>query len=194
MAWFVRRATFGAVAAAGAAVLVACSSNSSSPGPSSEMGGNANAGSAQTPPTTNSADVVAWLARGDYKSWHCEAAPHSARGPSVHAPYNRICSNTLISANAAGTDPWPTGAAAVKELYNAASDPAPEGYAVYVKTGPDVSGGTNWFYFERTQDGMVYADGKLGAPVCVDCHVAAGSDMAHTTSTGGRDYVYTPVP
>jgi hypothetical protein len=100
----------------------------------------------------------------------------------------------LVSSNAGGTGTWPEGAANVKELYNAASDSAPEGYAVYIKTAADSNGGANWFYYERVQNGTVYANGALGVPVCVSCHGAAGSDAAHTTSPGSRDFVYTAVP
>jgi hypothetical protein len=43
----------------------------------------------------------------------------------------------------------------------------------------------------------VVADGMGGSgpakDICVGCHVAAGSDAAHTPSPGGRDQVYTPV-
>jgi hypothetical protein len=172
--------------------FVGCGSSSNNPtGPGNDAGA---PGTAQSPPTTNAADVEAWLAGGQYKAWACEPMPHAPRGPSVHAAFNRICSNQLVHSNATGTGVWPVGAANVKELYNAASDPAPEGYAVYVKTAADESGGTNWFYYERVQDGTVYANAALGVPVCVSCHQAAGSDAAHTTSPGSRDFVYTAVP
>jgi hypothetical protein len=149
--------------------------------------------------------VEAWLAQGDYKQWACEPAVHAALSPSPHG-FNRICSNDVISSNATGTSTWPSGAAAVKELYASLSDTTPNGYAVYLKTAADSAAGAAWYYYERVPldstaphdaNGVV-ADGlgAAGAPltVCVSCHAAAGSDAAYTPSPGGRDFVYTPVP
>lgn len=156
----------------------------------------------QTPPTGHDA-VEAWLTAGDYKSWHCEPAVHEARSPSPHG-FNRICSNDLVAANVSGTGAWPMGAAAVKELY-AAQDGAIIGYAVYLKQAADSADGANWYWYERVPldseaphdaNGVV-ADGTGGSgtamTICVGCHAGAGSDAAHTPSTGGRDQVYTPV-
>ena len=173
-----------------------------------------NMGNAETPPMGMAA-VEAWLAGGAYKSWSCESAVHESRSPSPHG-FNRICSNSVISSNATSTAPWPVGAAAVKELWaeepdasapDAAAVPAtPVGYAVYLKTQGDSASGANWYWYERVPldssaphdaNGVV-ADG-LGASgpaqtICVACHSAAGSDMAHTPSPNGHDEVYTPVP
>lgn len=160
-------------------------------------------GDDQTPPQGATA-VEAWLAAGSYKNWQCEPDVHESRSPSPHG-YNRICSNDVISANAAGEDEWPSGAAAVKELYATADAKEPVGFAVYLKTAADSGGGDNWYWYERVPldsaaphdaEGVV-ADG-LGdqgpeKAICVSCHVAAGSDAAHTPSPGGRDQVYTPV-
>jgi hypothetical protein len=157
----------------------------------------------QTPPQ-GAALIQAWLAKGDYKSWHCEAAPHAFRPPSPHG-FNRICSNDLISKNVSGTGAWPKGAAAVKELYASASAATPVGYAVYVKTADDSAGGASWYWYETVpldsaaphDTNGVVADG-MGSDgpaktICVGCHVAAGTDPAHTPSVNGRDQVYTPV-
>jgi hypothetical protein len=141
------------------------------------------------------ANVAAWLATGQYKQWHCEPAVHAARGPSVHTPFDRVCANDVLSAAASGggAGPWPAGAAEVKEIYMAAGDATPTGgYAVSLKTAADSAGGGNWYYYE-TFDGTQYADG-MGTPICVSCHSLAGTDAAHTPTTGGRDFVYTPVP
>lgn len=170
------RLLLAAACAAGAFASACSSSNSSGPG------------SAQTPPT-NGADVETWLKTGQYKSWTCEGAPHAPRGPSIHGP-NRICSNSAISSNASGTGNWPSGAAAVKELYTNVTDTTPSGYAVYLKTAADSAGGNNWYYYERAGT-KVYSDG-MGTMLCVSCHTLAGSDAAHTTSPNGRDFVYTP--
>jgi hypothetical protein len=157
----------------------------------------------QTPPQ-GAALIEAWLARGDYKSWHCETVQHEFRAPSPHG-FNRICSNDLVSQNATGTGAWPRGAAAVKELYASATASTPIGYAVYLKTADDSAAGANWYWYERVpldspaphDDKGVVADGMGSAgaakTICVGCHIAAGSDTSHTPSPHGRDQVYTPV-
>jgi len=158
---------------------------------------------AQSPPQ-GASNVEAWLAEAHYQSWACESAVHEARMPSPHG-FNRICSNDLIAQSAEGADAWPEGAAAVKELYDSASDSAPVGYAVYLKTNADSAGGANWYWYERVpldsaaphDDAGVVADG-LGTggaekSICVGCHQAAGADALHTPTPGGRDQVYTPV-
>jgi cytochrome c553 len=94
----------------------------------------------------------------------------------------------------------------VKELYAAATDTVPVGYAVYTKTAADSAGGSNWYWYERVpldspaphDTAGVVADG-MGSTgpamqICVGCHGAAGSDGPHTPSVGGRDQVYTAVP
>ncbi len=180
-----------------AAVVAACASSSS--GTVETM----STGSAQMPPT-GSANVETWLKDGDYKKWHCEPAIHASRAPSPHG-FNRICSNDAVASMATGTGVWPSGAAAVKELYASATDTTPIGYAVYSKTQADSANGANWYWYERVPldsqaphdaNGIV-ADGTGGSgpakEICVGCHAGAGSDMAHTPSVGGRDQVYTPV-
>jgi hypothetical protein len=179
--------------------VVACSS-SSSMGPSV-----ATTGDAQTPPQ-GAANVQAWLAKGAYKSWASEPAIHASRPPSPHG-YDRVFSNALIAQNAASTAPWPSGAAAVKELYASAGDTAPIGYAVYLKTAADSAAGASWYYYEQVppstptsmvphDENGVVADG-LGASgpakdICVGCHAGAGMDAMHTPIAGGHDFVYTP--
>src|SRR5262245_23751742 len=135
--------------------------------------------------------VEAWLATGEYEDWTCESEVHEARSPSPHG-FNRICSNDAIASHARDKGPWPPGAAAVKELYASADSKTPKGYAVYVKTEADSADGDNWYWYERlTPDGKPVADGMgdegPAKTVCVACHVAAGSDDAHTPSPGGRD-------
>jgi len=164
-------------------------------GGSSATGGAGGAAVSQTPPTGATA-LEAWLATGAYKQWHCETAVHAARSPSPHG-FNRICSNDAVAAMATGTAAWPQGAAAVKEIYTAASDATPAGYAVYLKTASDSANGDNWYWYERLPSVGVVADGLGNSgpakSICVGCHAAAGSDVAHTPSAGGRDQVYTPV-
>lgn len=137
---------------------------------------------AQLPPTGAEA-VGAWLAKGEYKSWNCEATPHEARSPSPHGT-NRICSNELLSAHGAGE--FPVDAAAVKEIYESGNV---TGYAVYRKV---TSGGGDAWYWYESLDGRIVADGvgTTGKPkdVCASCHSTAGTD-GHT----GHDYVFTQV-
>jgi hypothetical protein len=158
----------------------------------------------QTPPI-GAAELMAWLRAGTYEDWTCEPEIHEARSPSPHG-FNRICSNDIIAENAAGSDDWPAGAAAVKELHAGAAGGTPIGYAVYLKTEADSAGGANWYWYEVVPsdhpaappdasgvvaDGM--GDSGPAKTICVGCHAAAGADTAHTPSMGGRDQVYTPV-
>lgn len=154
----------------------------------------AETGSSQRPPR-GAAAVEAWLKKGDYMDWQCESGIHAARTPSPHG-FNRICSNDAISSRATDDGPWPEGAAGVKELYESADATAPMGYAVYLKTAADSDDGANWYWYERIGDSTVadgLGDSGPAKSICVSCHVAAGTDDAHTPSTGGRDQVYTPV-
>jgi hypothetical protein len=175
-----------------AGTAAACSSSSSG---SPAAAGATDAGDSQTPPMGASA-ITAWLASGVYKSWHCETAAHDARSPSPHN-VDRICSNDAIATNATGSGDWPEGAAAVKELYTTTTDTMPGGYAVYLKTQATSANGANWYYYGALTAGGTVVDG-MGSDAtvmsaCTGCHLAAGSDAAHTPSPGGRDEVYTPV-
>jgi len=171
------------------------SSGSASPSSGSTSGAGGSGSTSQAPPIGGTA-VKAWLATGAYKNWHCETAVHSARSPSPHS-VDRVCSNDVIANNATGSGSWAKGAAAVKELYTTTTDAAPGGYAVYLKTQTDSAGGANWYFYgaltagDTTVDGMGSDTTVMGT--CTGCHLAAGSDAAHTPSPGGRDEVYTPV-
>src|SRR6185312_2463302 len=197
---------------AAALLLVVCLTACGDDDMSSSKGGNdaggaghaAAAHSDDQPPPQGVEAIEAWLKGGAYKKWSCESSVHASRDPSPHG-FNRICSNSLIADNARGSEDWPEGAAAVKELYASASAKTPSGYAVYLKTAADSSKGDNWYWYERVPldsaaphddkgtvaDGM--GDNGPAKTICVGCHVAAGSDEAHTPSAGGRDQVYTPV-
>jgi hypothetical protein len=178
-----------------AATILGCGSTNSSTTGTNEGGAPEAGNSSQTPPMGASA-IQSWLASGAYKSWHCETASHTARSPSPHN-VDRVCSNDAIANNATGTGPWPAGAAAVKELYANATDTTPGGYAVYLKTQADSANGANWYYYGALTAGGAPVDGmgndSLIMSECTSCHLAAGSDAAHTPSPGGRDEVYTPV-
>ena len=118
-------------------------------------------GDAQTPPTGRDA-IEDWLAKGLYKSWHCEPAPHPARPPGAHKD-NRICSNDLLSKHGAGE--YPVGAASVKELIEGGQV---SGFAVALKVKPGAE--ESWYWYERSSE-EIEADGlgNSGRPkdVCV---------------------------
>lgn len=201
------RGAQGTVAISLTLVVAACSGDDTSETGLGGAGSHAKdaevSGDPQLPPKGAQA-IEAWLKTGAYKSWSCEPSVHESRDPSPHG-FNRICSNALISDNAKGGEDWPEGAAAVKELYASADAKSPVGYAVYLKTAADSDGGNHWYWYERVPldsaaphdakgtvaDGM--GDSGPAKAICVGCHVAAGSDKAHTPSEGGRDQVYTPV-
>jgi hypothetical protein len=150
----------------------------------------------QVPPAGNAEAVQAWLDKGYYKSWKCEAAVH---GPIAISPHGmqRICSNTALSAH--GTGEYPVDASGVKELYDA-NGTTIVGHAVYrhVKAGTT---GDTWYWYEKVPldhpaphdaNGVV-ADGTGASgpakDICVSCHGATGIDADHP----GHDYVYTQI-
>lgn len=150
---------------------------------------------AETPPQGGVDTMKEWIAKGDYKKWHCQMPEHAAKDPSPHG-VNRICSNAKI-VGAGGSGDFPVGSAGVKELWDKMGGKV-IGYAVYVKTAADSAGGANWYWYEdnptiNPANGVV-ADGfgTSGNPktVCVDCHSHAGSAFAATA----RDFVFTQVP
>lgn len=197
--------TVGMLSFGGAAAVVAACDDSGGAGGAGATGSTVSgtqsstatgiAADTQTPPQEASA-LEAWLTKGDYKTWSCEPAVHAARMPSPHG-FNKICSNDILSADAALAGTWKKGAAAVKELYAAETDTTPIGVAVYLKIADDSADGNNWYYYERVPSGVV-ADGFGSAgpakTICVGCHAGAGKDAAHTPTVGARDFVYTPVP
>jgi hypothetical protein len=158
-------------------------------------GGAMLASDAQTPPQGGVATMKTWLATGDYKTWHCEAAEHASKDPSPHG-FNRICSNDkLAGAGAMGN--FPVGSAGVKELWDKMGG-AIIGYAVYVKTEADSAAGANWYWYEDNPTlnpaGGVVADGfgtsGNAKDICVGCHIKAASGFA----ASARDFVFTQVP
>jgi len=182
------------VLALSATTLPGCGSDSATPAMASNTtpsDGMSSTGSAQLPPTTNGADVEAWLKKGSYLDWSCETAEHPKIKVSAHG-HNRVCSNDLIAGfSGAVGDERPKGSAAVKELYDDSS--ALVGYAVSVKLADLSSGGDNWYWYERTASGVA-ADGtgKAGAPhtICVSCHSGAGADTDLHNVNHSSDFVY----
>ena len=126
---------------------------------------------AQRPPPRR-ADLEAWLAKGFYKAWRCEPAPHDARPPGAHGR-NRICTNDLL-ATSPGPGDFPIGAASVKELWDQS---AISGLTVAVRVAPGAGGGS-WYWYERLGNSVI-ADGT-GVGLCVGCHGGAPRDFVYT--------------
>ncbi|MEJ7602627.1 MAG: hypothetical protein WKG01_32345 [Kofleriaceae bacterium] len=124
-------------------------------------------------PPRGSEDVVTWLEAGHYLAWNCEPEPHPARPPGAHGR-NRICTNNALS-TAPSSEAFPVGAAAVKELVNAAG--GIELHAVYRKV-TEGTGGDTWYWFEGAP-GDVIANGE-GHDKCVGCHGGAPRDFVFT--------------
>lgn len=118
------------------------------------------------PPELTEAGMDAWLAKGLYRMWPCEAAPQQ-RG--THQ-LNRICNNSLL---AGGTPPFPRGATSVKELHQG---DRVIGYAVHVRLG-EGDGGARRYWYEKI-NGRVPANGK-GAAACTGCHDNAPEDFTY---------------
>jgi hypothetical protein len=151
------------------------------------------AGDAQTPPTSGTDELEAWLEKGDYKSWACETVEHPQMKVSPHG-INRVCSNDLAAGfEGSVSDERPVGTASVKEVFDDAS--ALVGYAIGVKIAAESQGGRNWYWYERVQENVVVdglGDAGLAKSVCVGCHAGAGSDEQHAV-TGSSDFVYLQV-
>jgi hypothetical protein len=154
-----------------AAALAACASDTGpEPDPTAPDAASPMPGNAELPPQGHAA-LSAWLSEGHYKAWACEAAAHPARPPGAHGE-NRICSNALLSATAAGD--YPVGAAAVKELYR---NGAIAGYAVGVKVAAP-SSGQSWYWYEAIGSSVI-ADG-VNRALCSNCHAGAPRDFVFT--------------
>ncbi|MFZ5558164.1 MAG: hypothetical protein ACOZDY_15835 [Pseudomonadota bacterium] len=132
-------------------------------------------------PPTDAAALLKWLQAGKYKKWPRESSPHKSQGPHP-AQVIAFLNPALDRSMAAKAPAHPQGAAAVKELYDAAGKPA--GWAVSVKTAADSGGGTGWYWYEilgATASGNVVASAN-GVPLCFGCH------------STGRDFVLIPHP
>lgn len=139
-------------------------------------------------PEDTADSVKAFIAAGDYKSWHCEPAAVPKRGPSPHGVSSRVCSNDALSATAAGMT-FPKGSASVKEITLADMT---TGYAYYHKTQDDSAAGMGWYYYETSPPAPMPVAAQ-GAAGCVMCHSAAGADTDHLKEGGARDFVYVQV-
>ena len=180
------------VAAFGIGVASCGSSGSGAGAPPTLVEDDAAAQSDPQLPPMGGANVEAWLAKGYFLQWRCETAAHAARPPSPHG-VDLVCSNNVIS-GAGGAGPFPAGAAAVKQIFDAVGGKV-IGHAVYRKLAADSAGGAGWYWYENDPrftpailgDGVGGSPGEMGA--CVGCHRAAGPDFAATA----RDFVYTQI-
>jgi hypothetical protein len=144
--------------------------------PSADSGSSSGGGEQPRPPT-NGAELVPWLAAGEYLDWQAESGVHPSNGP--HFGGVRTFVNDVLHASLeAGATSHPQGSAAVKELYGAGGTVL--GWSVTVKVQADSAGGDGWYWYEGYQDD-VYADGT-GDGSCTGCH------------GGGDDYVLSPFP
>jgi hypothetical protein len=134
---------------------------------------------AETVPATGDA-LNAFLAAGKYKDWPRESTRHASAGPHPSAVIAYL-NPTLEASLRSGAAEHPVGAAAVKELYDAAGEL--NGWAVSVKVASGKAG-AGWYWYEvfgTRPDARPVADGE-GVPLCFGCH------------TPGRDFVLTPFP
>ena len=125
-------------------------------------------------PPTESVALMKWLQAGAYKAWPRESAPHRSMGS--HQTLVLTYLSPALDKSLGGKAPaHPAGAAAVKELLDAAGKLA--GWAVAVKTSVDSNGGKGWYWFEMlgTTAGSPIVAGGHGIPLCIGCH-ARGRD------------------
>jgi hypothetical protein len=137
----------------------------------------------QTPPIGSAAEIIAWLAKGDYKTtWKCETAVHAPVEPGAAHGMVRLCENAVMVNHGAGE--YPKGAAAVVEQYDSTGK-MHIGDSMKLKV--DVGGGDKWHWFEQVGS-MNYANG-LGVPGCLNCHQNAGKN-----GYPGHDFVFVQLP
>jgi hypothetical protein len=132
------------------------------------------------PPTGAREAVTAWLDAGHYEGWNCEAEPtlKTSGDPAIHVhDINRVCSNPRLASATLSDGEWPAGIASVKEIYDGDTLTSRD---VYVKV-TQTNEGLGFFYY-----GGARTVG-FGAPGCIGCHSAAGSDADHP---GAGDFVY----
>ena len=188
--------------AAGGGGGASATGGSSGIGGSTASGGAAGTDAGAAPstaefPPEGAAAVEAWLQTGSYKTWTCESAIHAARSPSPHR-FNRICSNTLIAGNAAGSASWPKGAGrregALRSRHRHDADrirglrQRARPTARRARTGTGTSG-SRWTATAPHDSATAWSPTASGAadPRCRSasgCHGAVGSDAAHTPTAG----------
>jgi hypothetical protein len=122
------------------------------------------------------AELQAWLVAGHYRSWAHESKSHESAGPHGDA-VKTFVSPSLRASLQQGGAPHPRGAAAVKELYDAAGKHT--GWAVSVKVAADSASGKGWYWYEvfSTAPGARPAYEGVGKELCRDCHTERGSDQ-----------------
>ena len=135
-----------------------------------------------SPVPTANRELFKYLQSGRYKKFAAkESGNHPSAGPhtKVGWPVRVFLDPVLDASLKAGNTQHPTGAAAVKEMYNA--DGRLQGWAAMVKTQADGASGRGWFWYEitSTTDGSSPVASGNGVPLCFGCHFS-GKDFVRT--------------
>jgi Cytochrome P460 len=122
------------------------------------------------------ADLQAWLGAGHYRAWAHESKSHESSGPHGEAVKTFVSPSLYASLQKSGAL-HPEGAAAVKELYDAAGKHT--GWAVSVKVAADSASGKGWYWYEvlSTAPGAKPAYEGVGKELCRDCHTERSADQ-----------------
>jgi hypothetical protein len=119
--------------------------------------------------------MVQWIDGGAYKSWTCEPSLRPALDNSPHGQA-RVCQNALLVNAGRTTEPFPLGAASVKEQ----GDSGNVELASVVVRGNSQEGGAGWYWWRRNEVlGNVLLSG-FGVSECTACHESAPRDLVFT--------------
>jgi hypothetical protein len=130
---------------------------------------------------SQSAELIAFLRAGGYRSFAHESARHPSAGPHFGEVITYL--NPVLEASLAdGASEHPACAAAVKELF--VGEDTVQGWAVFVKVRERSQDGGGFYWFETTStapddDPDFAAD---GIALCAGCH------------RSGTDFVRAPFP
>lgn len=127
------------------------------------------------------AELIAYLQRGDYKTFERESGVHASTGPHggrVLTYVNDVLFDSLTRGNAE----HPRCAASIKELFRGSDEVS--GWAVFVKTEDASAKGKGYYWLEitSTRAGRSADYEGQGIGICVGCHSA------------GRDFFRAPWP
>jgi hypothetical protein len=130
---------------------------------------------------SETAELIAFLRAGTYRSFARESARHPSAGPHFGEVITYL--NPVLEASLAdGANEHPACAAAVKELF--VGEDTVQGWAVFVKVRERSQDGAGFYWFETTSTA---ADGEPdfaadGIALCAGCH------------RSGTDFVRAPYP
>lgn len=124
-----------------------------------------------------------YLRSGRYRSFKAqESSTHPGRGPhtEIGLPVKVFYNASLARSMKSGSSSHPSGATAIKEMYDASGEL--QGWAVMVKTGADTDDGRGWFWYEVTSatDSTAIAAVGNGVPGCISCHARGGTDLVRS--------------